>query len=67
LTKCFYLQIMEDYAKGGCKNGHLRHMDTNILDCDEAHRPGDQSLESELLGLLAPFFHEKASSLLQSR
>ncbi|XP_073907252.1 CDK5 regulatory subunit-associated protein 2 isoform X10 [Castor canadensis] len=60
-------EIMEDYAKGGCKNGHLRHMDTNILDCDEAHRPGDQSLESELLGLLAPFFHEKASSLLQSR
>lgn len=64
-------KITEDYSKGGCKNGYLRHTDSNILDYDGAHipgGPGDQSLEEgELMNLLAPFFNEKATSLLESR
>ncbi|XP_014685861.3 CDK5 regulatory subunit-associated protein 2 isoform X1 [Equus asinus] len=64
-------KIMEDYSKGGCKNGYLRHMDSNILDYDGAHKPscpGEQSLEEgELMNLLAPFFNEKATLLLESR
>ncbi|XP_024906226.1 CDK5 regulatory subunit-associated protein 2 isoform X5 [Pteropus alecto] len=64
-------KIMEDYSKGGCKNGYLRHTDSHILDYDGAHkpgRPGDQRLEeSELMNLLAPFFNEKATLLLESR
>lgn len=71
LIKFFDLQITEDYSKGGCKNGYLRHTDSNILDYDGAHipgGPGDQSLEEgELMNLLAPFFNEKATSLLESR
>ncbi|KAM4876951.1 CDK5 regulatory subunit-associated protein 2 isoform 3-T3 [Thomomys bottae] len=62
-------EVAEDHAKGGCKNGYLRHMDTNILDYDGVLKPGhlgDQHLE-ELLGLLMPFFHEKTSLLLESR
>ncbi|XP_015426111.1 PREDICTED: CDK5 regulatory subunit-associated protein 2 isoform X3 [Myotis davidii] len=64
-------KITEDYSKGGCKNGYLRHTDSNILDYDGAHipgGPGDQSLEEgELMNLLAPFINEKATSLLESR
>nr|XP_036878132.1 CDK5 regulatory subunit-associated protein 2 isoform X3 [Manis javanica] len=64
-------KIVEDCYKGGCKNGYLRHMDSNILDYDGAHKPscpGDASLEEgELLNLLAPFLSEKATLLLESR
>ncbi|XP_058158463.1 CDK5 regulatory subunit-associated protein 2 isoform X3 [Dasypus novemcinctus] len=64
-------EIVEDYSKEGCKNGYLWHMDSNILDYDGAHKPGypgDQSQEeSELMNLLAPFFNEKATLLLESR
>ncbi|XP_023611702.1 CDK5 regulatory subunit-associated protein 2 isoform X4 [Myotis lucifugus] len=64
-------KITEDYSKGGCKNGYLRHTDSNILDYDGAHipgGPGDQSLEEgELMNLLAPFINEKATLLLESR
>ncbi|XP_040487731.1 CDK5 regulatory subunit-associated protein 2 isoform X2 [Ursus maritimus] len=64
-------KIMEDYSKGGCKNGYLRHTDSSILDYDGTHKPGcpgDQSPEEgELLTLLAPFFNEKATLLLESR
>uniref|UniRef100_A0A8C0CUD4 CDK5 regulatory subunit-associated protein 2 n=1 Tax=Balaenoptera musculus TaxID=9771 RepID=A0A8C0CUD4_BALMU len=64
-------KIMEDNSKGGCKNGYLRHTDSNILDSDGAHKsgcPGDQSLEEgELLSLLASLFSEKALWLLESR
>ncbi|XP_067599611.1 CDK5 regulatory subunit-associated protein 2 isoform X4 [Pseudorca crassidens] len=64
-------KIMEVNSKGGCKNGYLRHTDSNILDSDGAHKsgcPGDQSLEEgELLSLLAPLFSEKAIRLLESR
>ncbi|XP_034520297.1 CDK5 regulatory subunit-associated protein 2 isoform X10 [Ailuropoda melanoleuca] len=64
-------KIMEDYSKGGCKNGYLRRTDSSILDYDGTHKPGcpgDQSLEEgELLNLLAPFFNEKATLLLESR
>lgn len=71
LSKYFDLQIVEDCYKGGCKNGYLRHMDSNILDYDGAHKPscpGDASLEEgELLNLLAPFLSEKATLLLESR
>ncbi|XP_036711688.1 CDK5 regulatory subunit-associated protein 2 isoform X3 [Balaenoptera musculus] len=65
------MEIMEDNSKGGCKNGYLRHTDSNILDSDGAHKsgcPGDQSLEEgELLSLLASLFSEKALWLLESR
>lgn len=71
LTTYFDLQIMEVNSKGGCKNGYLRHTDSNIVDSDGAHKsgcPGDQSLEEgELLSLLAPLFSEKAIRLLESR
>lgn len=71
LIKYFDLQIAEDYSKGRCKNGYLRHTDSNILDYDGAHipgGPGERSLEEgELVNLLAPFFNEKATSLLESR
>lgn len=71
LTRYSDLQIMEDYSKGGCKNGYLRHTDSSILDYDGTHKPGcpgDQSPEEgELLTLLAPFFNEKATLLLESR
>ncbi|XP_028610464.1 CDK5 regulatory subunit-associated protein 2 isoform X3 [Grammomys surdaster] len=63
-------KIMEDYAEGGCKNGYLRHIDSNILDHSGDQTPGtseDHSLEDELLGLLATFFNEKATPLLESR
>nr|XP_045006539.1 CDK5 regulatory subunit-associated protein 2 isoform X2 [Jaculus jaculus] len=63
-------EIMEDCARGGSKNGYLRHTDSNILDYDGACKSGclgDQSLEGELLGLLASFFHEKATSSLEYR
>ncbi|XP_032490672.1 CDK5 regulatory subunit-associated protein 2 isoform X6 [Phocoena sinus] len=64
-------KIMEVNSKGGCKNGYLRHTDSNILDSDGAHKsgcPGDQSLEEgELLSLVAPLFSEKAIRLLESR
>ncbi|MEJ1282821.1 CDK5 regulatory subunit associated protein 2 [Cricetulus griseus] len=63
-------EMMEDYAKGGCKNGYLKHMDFNILDHDGAQTPGncgDQSLEDELLGLLATFFQKMATLSLESR
>ncbi|XP_031233530.1 CDK5 regulatory subunit-associated protein 2 isoform X2 [Mastomys coucha] len=63
-------EIMEDYAESGCKNGYVRHMDSNILDHDGAQTPGtseDHSLEDELLGLLATFFSKKATPLLESR
>uniref|UniRef100_A0A8C7ASW5 CDK5 regulatory subunit-associated protein 2 n=1 Tax=Neovison vison TaxID=452646 RepID=A0A8C7ASW5_NEOVI len=63
-------KVTEDYPKGGCKNGYLRHTDSSILD-DGTHKPGcpgDQSVEGgELLNLLAPFFNEKATLLLESR
>ncbi|XP_048972380.1 CDK5 regulatory subunit-associated protein 2 isoform X9 [Canis lupus dingo] len=64
-------QVVEDFSKGGCKNGYSRHTDSSILDYDGAHTPGcprDQSLEEgELLNLLAPFFNEKATLFLESR
>ncbi|XP_016069206.1 PREDICTED: CDK5 regulatory subunit-associated protein 2 isoform X4 [Miniopterus natalensis] len=64
-------KISEDYPKGGCKNGYLRHTDSSISDYDGAHKPGcpgDQSLEEgELMNLLSPFFNEKAMLLLESR
>ncbi|XP_019503803.1 PREDICTED: CDK5 regulatory subunit-associated protein 2 isoform X1 [Hipposideros armiger] len=64
-------KIVEDCSKGGCKNGYFRHTDSSILDSDGAHTPGcpgDPSLEEgELLSLLAPFFSEKATLLLESR
>ncbi|ELW57420.1 CDK5 regulatory subunit-associated protein 2 [Tupaia chinensis] len=64
-------EIMEDYSKGRCKNGYLKHMDSNILDHSEAPKPscpGDQSMEEgKLADLLAPFFSEKATLLLESR
>ncbi|XP_044898675.1 CDK5 regulatory subunit-associated protein 2 isoform X3 [Felis catus] len=64
-------KVVEDYSKGGCKNGYLRHTDSRILDSDGAHKPGcpgDRSLEEgELMNLLAPFFSEKATLLLESR
>ncbi|GAB5580066.1 CDK5 regulatory subunit-associated protein 2 isoform X6 [Prionailurus iriomotensis] len=64
-------KVVEDYSKGGCKNGYLRHTDSHILDSDGAHKPGcpgDRSLEEgELMNLLAPFFSEKATLLLESR
>ena len=71
LTRYSDLQVVEDYSKGGCKNGYLRHTDSHILDSDGAHKPGcpgDRSLEEgELMNLLAPFFSEKATLLLESR
>ncbi|EPY75631.1 CDK5 regulatory subunit-associated protein 2, partial [Camelus ferus] len=70
LTTYFDLQITEDYSRGGCKNGYLRHPDSNILDYDGAPKsgcPGDQSLEGELVSLLGPLFSEKATWLLESR
>ncbi|XP_066112474.1 CDK5 regulatory subunit-associated protein 2 isoform X2 [Saccopteryx bilineata] len=64
-------KIIEDYSKGGCKNGYLRHTDSSILDSDGTHKPAcprDQSLEEgELLSLLAPFFTEKAMLSLEAR
>ncbi|XP_076999626.1 CDK5 regulatory subunit-associated protein 2 isoform X3 [Tamandua tetradactyla] len=64
-------EIMEDCSRGGCKNGYLWHMDSNVLDFDGAHKPdcpGDQSQEEgKLMNLLAPFFNEKATLLLESR
>ncbi|XP_045878582.1 CDK5 regulatory subunit-associated protein 2 isoform X4 [Meles meles] len=64
-------KVTEDYPKGGCKNGYLRHTESSILDYDGTHKPGcpgDQSVEEgELLNLLAPFFNEKATLLLESR
>ncbi|XP_051043993.1 CDK5 regulatory subunit-associated protein 2 isoform X2 [Phodopus roborovskii] len=63
-------EIMEDYAKGGCKNGYLKHMDSIISAHDGPHTPGipgDQSLEDELLGLLGTFFQKKATLSLESR
>ncbi|XP_021117822.1 CDK5 regulatory subunit-associated protein 2 isoform X4 [Heterocephalus glaber] len=64
-------EIIEDGTKGGYKNGYLRHTDSNILDHHGAHKtgcPGDQNLEgSKLLGLLAPFFSEKAMLSPESR
>ncbi|XP_010601224.1 CDK5 regulatory subunit-associated protein 2 isoform X6 [Fukomys damarensis] len=64
-------EIMEDCAKGGCKNGYLRHTDANVVDYHGAHKagcPGDQNLEGgNLLGLLAPFFSEKAMLSPESR
>uniref|UniRef100_A0A8C0K5A5 CDK5 regulatory subunit-associated protein 2 n=1 Tax=Canis lupus dingo TaxID=286419 RepID=A0A8C0K5A5_CANLU len=64
-------KVVEDFSKGGCKNGYSRHTDSSILDYDGAHTPGcprDQSLEEgELLNLLAPFFNEKATLFLESR
>ncbi|XP_034871841.1 CDK5 regulatory subunit-associated protein 2 isoform X1 [Mirounga leonina] len=64
-------KVMEDYSKGGCKNGYLKHADSSILDYDGTHRPGcpgDRSLEEgELLHTLAPFLSEKATLLLESR
>nr|XP_055157749.1 CDK5 regulatory subunit-associated protein 2 isoform X5 [Nyctereutes procyonoides] len=64
-------QVVEDFSKGGCKNGYSRHTDSSVLDYDGAHTPGcpgDQSLEEgELLNLLAPFFNEKATLFLESR
>ncbi|XP_072583620.1 CDK5 regulatory subunit-associated protein 2 isoform X8 [Vulpes vulpes] len=64
-------QVVEDFSKGGCKNGYSRHTDSSILDYDGAHTPGcpgDQSPEEgELLNLLAPFFNEKATMFLESR
>lgn len=66
-------EIMEDCAKGVCKNGYLRHTDGvyNIVDHHGAHKagcPGDQNLEGgNLLGLLAPFFSEKAMLSPESR
>ncbi|XP_072816119.1 CDK5 regulatory subunit-associated protein 2 isoform X7 [Vicugna pacos] len=63
-------KITEDYSRGGCKNGYLRHPDSNILDYDGAPKsgcPGDQSLEGELVSLLGPLFSEKATWLLESR
>uniref|UniRef100_A0A8I3RY74 CDK5 regulatory subunit-associated protein 2 n=1 Tax=Canis lupus familiaris TaxID=9615 RepID=A0A8I3RY74_CANLF len=71
LTASSALQVVEDFSKGGCKNGYSRHTDSSILDYDGAHTPGcpgDQSLEEgELLNLLAPFFNEKATLFLESR
>lgn len=71
LTKYFDLQITEDCSKGGCKNGYLRRTDCSVVDYDGARKPGcpaDQSLEEgEFMDLLAPFFNEKATLLLQSR
>ncbi|XP_012972587.1 CDK5 regulatory subunit-associated protein 2 isoform X1 [Mesocricetus auratus] len=63
-------EMMEDYAKGVCKNGYLKHMDSNILDHDGTHTPGihgDQSLEDELQGLLATVLQKKATLSLESR
>nr|XP_055157748.1 CDK5 regulatory subunit-associated protein 2 isoform X4 [Nyctereutes procyonoides] len=64
-------KVVEDFSKGGCKNGYSRHTDSSVLDYDGAHTPGcpgDQSLEEgELLNLLAPFFNEKATLFLESR
>lgn len=63
-------EIMEDYAKGGCKNGYLRHMDSSILGHDGVPTPGiprDQSLEDELLRMLDTFFQKKATVSLESR
>ncbi|XP_058550336.1 CDK5 regulatory subunit-associated protein 2 isoform X4 [Neofelis nebulosa] len=64
-------KVVEDYSKGGRKNGYLRHTDSSILDSDGAHKPGcpgDRSLEEgELMNLLAPFFSAKATLLLESR
>ncbi|XP_052032610.1 CDK5 regulatory subunit-associated protein 2 isoform X2 [Apodemus sylvaticus] len=63
-------EIMEDYADGGCKNGYVRHVDSNILDHDGAQTPGtsqNHSLEDELLGLLGTSFSKKATPLLESR
>ncbi|XP_041618703.1 CDK5 regulatory subunit-associated protein 2 isoform X4 [Vulpes lagopus] len=64
-------KVVEDFSKGGCKNGYSRHTDSSILDYDGAHTPGcpgDQSPEEgELLNLLAPFFNEKATMFLESR
>lgn len=71
LTASSALQVVEDFSKGGCKNGYSRHTDSSVLDYDGAHTPGcpgDQSLEEgELLNLLAPFFNEKATLFLESR
>ncbi|GAB1288590.1 CDK5 regulatory subunit-associated protein 2 [Apodemus speciosus] len=63
-------EIMEDYADGGCKDGYVRHVDSNILDHDGAQTPGtseDHGLEDELLGLLGTFFSKKTTPLLESR
>ncbi|XP_016011423.2 CDK5 regulatory subunit-associated protein 2 isoform X2 [Rousettus aegyptiacus] len=64
-------KIMEDYSKGGCKNGYSRHTDSHILDYNGAHEPGrpggQRPEEGELVNLLAPFFNEKATLLLESR
>ncbi|XP_029419571.1 CDK5 regulatory subunit-associated protein 2 isoform X3 [Nannospalax galili] len=63
-------EIMEDYAKGGCKNGYLRHMDSKTLDSAGASMPGcpgEQSLEGQLVGLLSAFFLKKATPSLESR
>ncbi|KAM6183803.1 CDK5 regulatory subunit-associated protein 2 [Erethizon dorsatum] len=64
-------EIMKDCARGGCKNGYLKHTDSNILDYDGAKKaglPGDQNLEGvKLLGLLAPCFSERAMLSLESR
>lgn len=71
LTKYFDWQIMEDYSKGGCKNGYSRHTDSHILDYNGTHEPGrpggQRPEEGELVNLLAPFFNEKATLLLESR
>ncbi|XP_012657916.1 CDK5 regulatory subunit-associated protein 2 isoform X1 [Otolemur garnettii] len=65
-------EILEDRFKGCCKNGYLECTDSSILDYDGAHKPGcpgDQNLEegAVLVNLLAPFFNEKATLLLESR
>ncbi|XP_058528749.1 CDK5 regulatory subunit-associated protein 2 isoform X1 [Ochotona princeps] len=64
-------EVLEDYPKGGGKNGYLRAPSSSTVDYDGPHKsfcPGEQSLgEGELMRLLAPFFNEKAVLLLESR
>ncbi|XP_023557357.1 CDK5 regulatory subunit-associated protein 2 isoform X2 [Octodon degus] len=64
-------KVMEDCAQGGCKNGYFRPTDSSILDYDGADKTGclgDGNLEGvKLLGLLAPFFSERAMLSLESR
>lgn len=71
LTRYCHLQVLEDYPKGGGKNGYLRAPGSGIVDYDGPHKsgcPGEQSPgEGELMKLLAPFFNEKAMLLLESR
>ncbi|XP_045152492.1 CDK5 regulatory subunit-associated protein 2 isoform X2 [Echinops telfairi] len=64
-------EIAEDTSKGGCSNGYLQHRACSLLEsggtCEPVFPGAQHREEGALLDLLAPFLHEKATLLLESR